>query len=203
MRARFKAPYNIPQTYNLPWSADYITVINPTKYTVYIRVGAQDIPPDTVSADLIVFPASFATYPVDGNLFGLVLKEPSLLGTQSSMPSTAFIHFSSVEQPPISNAIQLPQNPSKNIFSEILNFSIPPNTEILAVPQQNDCLYREFINPNVGVDLYLRNVLNASNYIHIFPQNKFVDMYGMPEEVYVKNFDTATRVLNVYSVRYF
>jgi hypothetical protein len=70
-----------------------LVVVNPTSYTVGIRVGQLDTPDDVDGSDLFVPPISIFVYPVLGNQFAMAFMLPQLNVQPPAMPNRATLMF--------------------------------------------------------------------------------------------------------------
>lgn len=101
---------NPRQSVGLPYSAEWLTVLNPTPSIVFVRIGAPDAPTAS-NADIQVPPAAVLTFPVTGSSFGFSLDVSAIM-TQvlAGLSDTAFIWLGRDEVPPSGMTLAYPKS---------------------------------------------------------------------------------------------
>ncbi len=101
---------NPRQSVGLPYSAEWLTVLNPTPSIVFVRIGAPDAPTAS-NADIQIPPAAVLTFPVTGSSFGFSLDVSAIM-TQvlAGLSDTAFIWLGRDEVPPSGMTLAYPKS---------------------------------------------------------------------------------------------
>lgn len=129
MRRLFHIPPGETLIPELGFRAQAVTIVNPTASTVLMRVGARDIPNMIARADVIAPPATVATYPVEGNDFGIGYGPPAFAAGQPGMGDSALVIFSRDEPLPEFGSMPITRSLAE-ITNAVINVSGAVNAHI-------------------------------------------------------------------------
>lgn len=83
----------------LGWEAATIVVLNPTKYSIAVRVGSPSRPRGLSDAQIPVAPAADVCLPTQGREFALLATTPTLPLAPSGMPTIVTVMFLDAREP--------------------------------------------------------------------------------------------------------
>lgn len=145
----------------LPWEADNYTVINPTRFTIAVRIGSGSRP-DAGNADMAVPPLGAISLPTKVREFMFVATTPALPLAPDGMPTVVSLLFTKGEPAPAFSSMALSGMPS------------PQETVLLNHPTGGGSPF--VVNVPIssairGVSFYPGNANNISSYLIVGAQS--------------------------------